>query len=86
MIRALVCAALLGGCTVTEEACDSRSEVMQYLASRFREVPVAMGLSNKGHVVELLIGPGGSWTLLQTDTEGRACLTDAGDHFQTRRR
>lgn len=87
MTRALLCAALLlGGCAAAEEACDGRSEIIRYLAQQFQEIPVAMGLSSQGHVVELFIGPGGSWTLVRTDTAGRACLADAGDHFQTRRR
>lgn len=64
-------------------ACAKRADILAYLEANFVEVPVAIGLSASGALVEILASDGGrTWTLLFTLPNGMSCLIAAGDDWQ----
>lgn len=68
-------------------ACAERARIVDYLAARFAERPVARGLATRGGVVELLAtNDGKTWTLIVTAPDGTACLIAAGEGWETVRK
>ncbi len=62
--------------------CTSHDKALAQLAEKYREVPVAGGLSSQGTMVEVLVSPSGSWTILVTTAAGRSCLVAAGEGWR----
>lgn len=64
-------------------ACAERPKVLEQLADRYQESPVAVGVSNSGDVVEVLTAPAGdSWTILVTMPNGTSCVVAVGEDWQ----
>lgn len=67
-----------------QENCAAREAVIEYLSDRYREAPVAMGMTNGGEVLEILTSAdGASWTILVTSSDGRSCMVAAGDNWRS---
>jgi hypothetical protein len=66
-----------------QRACAKRGDVVDYLAGKYRESPVAIGLANSGGVIEVLASPsGGGFTIIITMPNGVSCLIAAGENWQ----
>ncbi len=63
--------------------CGSHAELLKQLAEKHQEVPIGIGLSANGAVVELLISADGTWTLLVTQPRGPTCLMGTGQDWQS---
>lgn len=69
--------------TLAEPACKKRTEVMDYLANKFSEHPVAIGLASNGGVIEVLSSvEGTSWTIIISMPDGTACMIAAGENWE----
>jgi hypothetical protein len=67
--------------------CGARSEILKQLSARYREVPVALGVSSNGSLVELLTSERGStWTLMISQPNGPSCLVAAGEGWEELKR
>ncbi len=63
--------------------CGERAKVLAALRAGYREVPVGMGMSHAGGMVELLAAPdGATWSVVVTAPDGRACLVAAGEAWR----
>lgn len=63
--------------------CGVRNEVVKALSERFKELPVSVGLSSSGILIEVLrTEDGSSWTLLLTPPRGATCILDVGEGWQ----
>lgn len=62
--------------------CGPRDSVLEALEN-IGEQPVGVGLAgNEGKaVIELTVGPDGSWSVLVSDTDGKTCLVLAGQEW-----
>lgn len=66
-----------------QEACGERAKFMTNLANNFNEQPVAMGLTNKGAVIEVFSSnKSGSWTFLVTMPSGITCVVASGSGWE----
>ena len=65
-----------------QTACGPRREVAEFLRQRYREVVVAQGVTASGALLEVLAAPGGSWSLIVTAPDGRACVLASGEGWQ----
>ena len=66
-----------------QSVCDQRSDILRELNGTYTETPAAMGLSNGGGVVEILISPEGkTWTIIITLPNGLSCLIAAGENWE----
>ena len=73
---------LVGGLTTCARAqaltvCAPRPALIAALAQR-GERPVFVGLAGEV-VVEMLVAPGGRWTLITTAPEGTSCILASGE-------
>lgn len=63
--------------------CGTREAVLDHLARHYDELPVAVGLTAGGGMIELLTDPSGaSWTLIVTSPRGTSCLVTAGEAWR----
>ncbi len=65
-------------------ACSPRTDVLGHLAKKYGEAPVAIGVTNKGGLVEVLTtGDGKTWTIIVSMPNGTACMVAAGEGWRT---
>ena len=63
--------------------CNDRAHVVDLLAKKYKEAPIAAGVTNNGGLVEVLSdGKGGTWTIIVTTPKGVSCLVAAGDGWR----
>ncbi len=48
------------------------------LAKRFQENPIALGVVSTGAVLEVFVSKEGTWTILATSTDGNSCVLSVG--------
>jgi len=67
----------------TQNQCNTRESVVTLLSSKYKEAPVAVGVTNTGGLVEVLsTGNGGTWTIIVTTPQGMSCLVAAGEGWR----
>jgi hypothetical protein len=67
--------------------CAARADLLNELAKRFSEAPIAAGLANNGALVEVLTSDSGAtWTILISQPDGKSCLVAAGEEWQPLKR
>ncbi len=67
--------------------CAQRDKIIQWLAIKHKEQPVATGISMKGALIEVLsTKDGNTWTILLTAPNGISCVVDSGQAWQPKTR
>ena len=61
-----------------QTVCMERDHVLTALEGEHAEVPVAVGLSDDGKVVEIAASSNGSWTVIVTDPNKVSCIVASG--------
>jgi hypothetical protein len=57
--------------------------VLELLAQKYSEAPVAIGVANNGGLVEVLsTGDGNTWSIIITSPQGMSCLVAAGEGWR----
>ncbi len=88
MTRMLVLVAgliLFGANASAQVPCNQRTEIVTQLAGKYKEVPVAIGVTSKGHLVEVLSSENGrTWTIIVTTPDGMSCVVSFGESWHTR--
>ena len=65
--------------------CGPRESIVSYPAKKYKEHPVALGVTNNGGLVEVLQSADGStWSILASNPQGLACLVAAGEGWKMR--
>ncbi len=63
--------------------CNQRDNVLGHLARKYQEVPVAIGVIDRGGLVEVLsTGDGKTWTIIISTPDGQSCLVAAGEGWR----
>ena len=78
LLTALALIVLTTGSADANILCGEHSKVVENLKKNYSEVPVYIGLGNKGTVIEILAAPSGSFTILYTRPNGLSCILAAG--------
>lgn len=66
-----------------QTACAPHDDMVRHLAGRYSEKPVAIGVTSRGHLLEMLASPDGrTWSVLVTNPGGLACLVLEGIGFE----
>lgn len=58
--------------------CASRADFLNHLSTKYREAPVAMGLTANGGLLEVVASKDGSWTIIVTTPNGMSCGVASG--------
>lgn len=63
--------------------CETRDNLITALAERYQEIPVALGVTNAGSLVEVLQNAADeTWTIIVTSPQGLSCLVFSGDGWR----
>jgi hypothetical protein len=82
-IAALAALAAIGASPASaQSACGPREQLVNLLADQYNEDPVGIGLSQPGQVLEVFASSNGSWTMVMTMPDGKACMIAAGDNWE----
>ena len=85
-IAAVVLLGPLGALAQTQDQaqqCDQRAKVLGHLAQKYKEAPIAIGVTSSGGIVEVLTtGDGDTWTIILSDPGGTSCLIAAGEGWR----
>ena len=74
---------MLAGPAVAQLVCNERAKLLELLAKRYQEAPIAAGVTNTGGLVEILTDPKGhTWTIIVTSPQGISCLVAAGEDWR----
>ena len=83
MASALVFPVLPIAAEAAPAKCGDRAKLIQALKDRYKEVPVALGLSQKStEAFEIYASEAGTWTVIMTMSNGVACVMAAGHSWQ----
>ena len=66
--------------------CDQRASIIGHMAEKYREAPVAIGVTSTGSIVAVLTtGDGTTWTIIVSNPNGTSCLIAAGEGWRALR-
>ena len=63
--------------------CADRSDFLNHLSANYKEAPVAMGLTDRGGLLEVVASKGGSWTIIVTMPNGMSCGVASGMNWES---
>ena len=66
-----------------QTVCGPRAEILERLTQDFAETPRAVGLSQDGALVEVMVSPSGGWTILATYAKHPSCVVATGKDWET---
>ena len=82
-LAAAITVLLQSGSATALGPCEQRDNLIAALAERYREVPIALGVTNGGSLVEVLQNrTSETWTLIVTSPQGISCLVFSGDGWR----
>ncbi len=68
---------------MAQPQCNERDNVLDLLAKKYQETPIAAGVTNTGGLVEVLTDiKSGTWTIIVTTPQGMSCLVAAGEGWR----
>ena len=70
---------------LAQAACATRDKIVMQLAKTYQEKPVSLGLTASGGLLEVLVSPKGSWTILITRPNGPTCVLSHGQDWNERK-
>jgi hypothetical protein len=75
--------ALVASTAMAQPQCNERDNVLELLAKKYKETPIAAGVTNTGGLVEVLTDhKSGTWTIIVTTPQGMSCLVAAGEGWR----
>lgn len=80
-LTALVYLILVPG-ALAQGLCGSRDALVKGLAEKDDEQPALRGIDAAGRLVEVLVSPSGSWTILVTTAGRRICMSGTGEGLE----
>ena len=83
-MRLLMIAVLAALCcqpTLAANTCTDRDRLEGFLAEKYKEEPIAMGLIDSSGVMEVYLSESGSWTIVVTSAQGLSCVIAAGENW-----
>ncbi len=66
-----------------QAVCGPRAEILERLEEKFAETPQAIGLSEDGALIEIVVSPSGGWTILATYPRRPSCVVATGKDWET---
>ena len=78
----LAMALLTAGAFAQIVMCADRDAIVAQLKGRYHETRQGIGVMSETNITELYVSAEGTWTVLMTMANGKACIIAAGDDWQ----
>jgi len=65
-----------------QSSCGPREHLVKLLSDQYKEDPIGIGLAQPGQVLEVFASSNGTWSMVMTMPDGKACLIAAGDNWE----
>ncbi len=76
---------LVSSVAMAQVPCDQRDKIVERFAVKFKEAPIAMGVSSNGRLIEVLsTQDGDTWTLIITSPDGNSCMIASGQGWRAK--
>ncbi len=76
---------LVSSAAMAQVPCDQRDKIVDWLAVKFKEAPIATGVSSKGSLIEVLsTHDGETWTVIVTSPDGNSCMIASGQGWRAK--
>jgi len=85
VLSVLGCSLVAGSIESSAQAqasCGPRHQIVKLLSDRYKEDPVGIGLARPGQVLEVFASQAGTWSMVMTMPDGKACLIAAGENCE----
>lgn len=83
MLAALRSASISAAAGAEAMTCGKPSDLLAYSARSYHEVPSVLGLTTDRRLLEVIVAPSGSWTMLMTASGRPACIVATERDWQT---
>ena len=64
-----------------QSACRDRTDILEVRAKLYSEKPQAIALAADGKVIEVLVSPSGSWSILVNHPNRQTCVVAIGESW-----
>ncbi len=76
---------LVSSVAMAQVPCGQRDKVVERLAVKYKEAPIATGVSSNGSLIEVLsTHDGDTWTLIVSSPDGNSCLIGSGQGWRAK--
>lgn len=79
----LLGAALTGAPAFAQMVCGGHADLLKHLADRYGERPHSIAFTDQGNLVEVVVSPKGTWTILVTAPGRPSCIVATGKEWET---
>lgn len=84
VVAALMFAVPVAALAQSNPPCAKRAELLKHLERKFKETPVAIGVTSNGVLLEVLAAAHGeTWTVILSHPNGVSCLVAAGEDWES---
>lgn len=63
--------------------CADHAKLTERLTKKFKETRLGVGITKGNEMVEVFVGPDGSFTIILTNAKKKSCVATLGDNWQT---
>jgi len=68
---------------LAQMACGKRGDFLAQLEKQYGETPTAIGITDQGALLDVVVSPAGTWTMMLTVAGGPTCIVATGRHWET---
>jgi hypothetical protein len=76
-------AALTAAPALAQVPCGPHAAMLDHLAQRYGEKPHSIALTDQGSLIEVVVSPKGTWTIIVTQPKGPSCIVATGKQWET---
>jgi hypothetical protein len=85
MMLFAVAGILVSSVAMAQVPCDQRDKIVEWLAVKYKEAPIATGISSTGSLIVVLsTHDGETWTLIVSSPDGNSCLIGSGQGWRAK--
>jgi phage/plasmid primase-like uncharacterized protein len=85
MMLFAVAALFVSSVAMAQVQCGQRDKIVEWLAEKHKEAPIAAAVSSEGSLIEVLsTHDGDTWTLIVTSPDGNSCLIASGQGWRAK--
>ena len=67
---------------LAQMACGKRGDFLAQLEKQYGEAPTVVGITDQGALLDVVVSPAGSWTMMITVAGGPTCIVATGRHWE----